>query len=395
MVDWRVPADEWDQFREYVKEKNDGLNGYLGREAEKAMREYADADGYGNIEDSVDRLVQATGRTPSDPFKEKNFSNLHQQSTTRVTVCVDEQIKDKFKSTVDQSDDTYGLAFARAIQVRRSGGRADRLERKLNRVAEDAEPILTKINEDSESDKLGIVDRNTIAICRKLVPGEGAQFTDDDLNTEIHAVAGRGSRASDPTLERYRELVLDRLGYELHPGVESNPRVDQTVWVPEHVAEEIAPEGVPAEVRRPVEQLDGDDRVRRIQLVVGRRAANRSSGKVSVPAPEINEDILNDAVSRSTTLSLMENATLSMPGIQIHQGKKSTSLRLDLEDLGEANRELFEDIMAYRNADLPSLPDEITKKTGTDCGEKSSPGSKLDTLAAAGEDAATDGGDPS
>jgi hypothetical protein len=395
MVDWRVPADEWDKFCEYVKEKNNGHDGYLGREAEKAMREYADIDGYGDIEDSLNRLVQATGRTPSDPYKEKNSSNLHQQSTTRVTVRVAEQIKNKFKSVVEESDDTYGLAFARAIQVRRSGGRADRLKQKLDRVAEDAEPILTKINEDSESDKLGIVDRNTIAICRKLVPNEGVQFTDDDLNTEIHSVAGRGSRASDPTLKRYRELVPDRLGYEPHPGVESNPTADQTVWVPEHVAEELAPEGVPAEARRPVEQLDRDDRIRRIQLVVGRRAANQSSGKVSVPAPEINEDILNDAVSRSTTLSLMKNTTLSTPGIQIHQGRKSTSLRLDLEDLGEANEELFKDIMAYRNADLSSLPDETTEKTGPDCGEKSSPGSKLDTLAAAGEDAATDGGDPS
>lgn len=393
-VDWQVPADEWERFREYVEEKNGSLDGYLGREAEAAMREYADVDGYDDIEDYVDRLIRAAGRTSSDPFK-KNSSRLHQQSTTRVTVRVDEWVKDEFRSAAEQSEDTYGLAFARAIQVRRDGGRAGRLERKLGRVVDDAESMLTKIDGDSEQDELGKVDRTTISICHGLVTDEGDQFTDDELNEEIHAVAGRGSRASDPTLERYRELVLDRLGYESDPGVESNPTVDQTVWVPEHVAEDIAPEGVPAEARRPVEQLDRDDRVRRIRLAVGRRAANRSSGEVSVRTTEIREDILKDAVSRSTTLSLMKDAELSIPGIKLHRNRQNASLQFDLQKLGEAEAELLEEIIAYRDAETSNLLDETTETTVTDYGADASTGSELDTLAVAGEDAAADGGEPS
>lgn len=395
MVDWQVPADEWERFREYVEEKNGGLDGYLGREAEAAMREYADADGYDDVEDRVDRLVRAAGRTPSDPFKEKNSSRLHEQETTRVTVRVDEWVKDEFRAAAEKSEDTFGVAFARAIHVRRDGGRAGRLERKLERVVEDAESMLTMIDEDSEPGELGKVDRNTIVICNRLVQDEGDQFMDDELNAEVHAVAGRGQKASDPTLERYRDLVIDRLGYEPHPIAESNPKVDQTVWVPAHVADDLAPDGVPAEVRRPVDQLDRDECVRRIRLVLGRRAGNRSSGKVSVRATEIHEDILEEAVSRSTTLSLMEEAALSMPGIQIHRSGQNASLRLDLQQLGEEDGELFEEIIAYRDAESESLLDETTETTVADYGATTSPGSELDTLADAGENAAADGGGPS
>lgn len=394
-LDWLVPADEWEQFREYVEEKNGGLDGYLGREAEAAMREYADADGYGSVEDRVDRLVRAAGRTPNDSFKEKNSSRLHEQETARVTVRVDEWVKDEFRAAAEKSEDTFGVAFGRAIHVRRDGGRAGRLERKLERVVEDAESMLTMIDEDSEPGELGKVDRNTIVICNRLVEEEGDQFTDSELDAEVHAVAGRGQQASDPTLERYRDLVLDRLGYEPHPLAESNPKVNQTVWVPAHVAEDLAPEGVPVEVRRPVDQLDRDDRVRRIQLVLGRRAGNRSSGKVSVRATEIHDDILNGLVSRSTTLSLMEEAALSMPGIEIHRNGQNASLRLDLQQLGGGEPELFEEIIAYRDAESPSLLDETTETTVADYGATTSPSSELDTLADAGKDAAADGGGPS
>lgn len=394
-VDWQVPADEWERFREYVEEKNGGTDGYLGREVEEAMREYAGVDGYEDIEDHVDRLVQAAGRTPSDPLKEKNSSRLHQQSTIRVTVRVDEVVKDEFRSAAEQSEDTYGLVLARAITARRDGGRAGRLERKLERVVEDAESMLTKIDGDSEQDELGTVDRNTITICHRLVTDEGDQFRDDELNAEIHAVAGRGQWASDPTIERYRKLVLDRLDYEPHPGVESNPKVDQTVWVPEDVAEEVMPEGVPVEARRPVEQLDSDDRVRRIQLEVGRRASNLRSGRVSVHTTEIQEGILMDAVSRSTTLSLMENAARSMPGVRFQHNGQNASLQLDLQDLGEAEAELFEEIIAYRDAETTSLLDETTETTVVDYGADASSETELDTLATAGEDAAADGVGPS
>jgi len=393
-LDWQVPTDEWQQFREYVEDKFGGLEGYLGREAEAAMREYADADGYAAVEDRVDRLVNAAGRTPSDPFKEKNSSRLHQQSTTRVTVRVDEWVKDRFREAASKSADTFGVAFARAIQVRRDGGRAGRLERKLDRVIDDAEGMLTFIDEDTDEGGLSKVDRNTIVICHRLAPDSDAQFTDDELNAEIHEIAGRGQRASDPTLERYRELVIDRLNYEPHPGAAANPSTDQTVWVPAHVAEEDAPDGVPVEVRRPTDQLDHDDRVRRIQLVLGRRAGNRSSGKVSVRATEIQEDVLDDAVTRSTTLSLMEHAALSMPGIDIHRNGTNASLRLNLQELGEGEPELFEEIIEYRDAETNSLLDETTETTVADYGATQSAGPDMDTLSKAGEDAATDGGGP-
>jgi hypothetical protein len=43
--------------------------GYLGREAELAMKQYIDADGYARVEALVDRLVSAAGRSPDNATK--------------------------------------------------------------------------------------------------------------------------------------------------------------------------------------------------------------------------------------------------------------------------------------------------------------------------------------
>jgi hypothetical protein len=72
-LDWRVPTDEWTRFREYVQDQNGSLDGYLGREAEAAMREYADLDGYDGVEDRISQLYEAAGYSSSArPLREKN-----------------------------------------------------------------------------------------------------------------------------------------------------------------------------------------------------------------------------------------------------------------------------------------------------------------------------------
>lgn len=42
LLDWRVPEAEWERFVEHVENEFGSIEGYLGREAEAAMREYAD-----------------------------------------------------------------------------------------------------------------------------------------------------------------------------------------------------------------------------------------------------------------------------------------------------------------------------------------------------------------
>lgn len=73
-VDWRVPAREWRRFLSYIDDEDRNLQGYKGREVESAMEEWIGKDGGDELEELVDRLVQAAGRRPEDPEEKKNLS---------------------------------------------------------------------------------------------------------------------------------------------------------------------------------------------------------------------------------------------------------------------------------------------------------------------------------
>lgn len=391
MLDWYVPAQPWERFRTHVESEFGSLEGYLGREAEAAMKEYSDLDGYQGIEDRVDRLVRAAGRTPGEASEQKN--NLASQETVRVTVRVDSDVKDEFSKVVDGGDDTLGVAFARAIRTYREGGRPARLERKLDRVLDDAESLLSELNEDDESGGLNKVQRNTITICDRLPE----QFTDDELNSEIHDVAGRGDKASDPTLERYREAVIDRLGVVPHPQAAAD------VWVPESVARDYAPEGVPRECYLPVSQLDRTERVRRIKLAAARRAKKRRDGSYTVKATTIQEDVLDGEVSRSTALDLISEAEFA-DCFSTKRTDTGILLRVDLSEGVNADGnfdlsllddpDFWRDVVEYADVDTDGLLSPTTETTVDDWTDSNSPAqvsSKMDELTGA----ATDGGGPS
>jgi len=381
-LDWRVPTSEWEQFREFVQNKHGGLDGYLGYEAEAAMKEYADLDGGDEVEQIVDRLVEAAGRRPESLTG--NQTDFSQTETTRVQVRVERRVKDTFRTQAEEGDDNYGVAFARALRSHREGGRYGRLKRKLNRVTDDAESLLEEMDDSERSDGLNKVDRNTLVICNRL----GDQFTDDELNSEIHDIAGRGQYASDPTLEKYRDLVFERLGVEPHP------HAAKTVWVPKERAAELVPDGTPRECRQPVQLLDRDDRVRRIQLTLGRRAAKRSSGRMTARTPTIRKDVLDGKVSVASTLELMEIAQMT-EGFHLDRSGDSAALRVDLSVVQEMEIDLMEEIIAYRDAETDSLLGETTGTTVDQFTDGSpSPqdaGARLETLAGA----VTDGGGPS
>ena len=385
-VDWKVPEAEWERFQEFVEEKHGSLDGYLGYEAESAMKEYADLDGGDVVEGIVDDFVRAAGRRPENGYGD----DLNAEDTTRVQVRVDELVKDEFRKTAKQNDhETFGKAFARAIRTHCDGGRYGRLERKLSRVKDDAEDLLSEMNPSSEDGGLSAVERRTITICNRLPD----QFTDDELVEEISDVAGSGARASNPTIEQYRELVTGRLDVEPHPNA------PKTVWVPEEVAADLAPEGTPRVCRQPVELLDRDERIRRLQLVVGRRAAKRSTGRVRVNTSDIREDVFEHDVSKSSVLDLMEAAAVTR-GFTLDRNSETASLRVDLNTVADADPELFETIIEYRDGDAGDLLGDTTETTVTDYADGDSPSgpsspddvaSQMDALT----NAVTDGGGPS
>jgi len=330
-LDWLVPAEEWQRFRDYVEREFGAIDGYLGRQAEAAMREYADEDDYNSIEEKIDRLVEAAGRRPSATSKEKK-SELASQETTRVTVKVEAEVKDKFRAVAADSENTFGVEFARAIRTYRDGGRAARVERKLDRVLDDAAGLLAELTDSNADESLSHVERKTIAVANEL-PQE---FKDDHLVETIEEVAGV---SSEPSIKKYRERVTERLDVEPHPNVSD-------LWIPSETAEEMAP-GQPRECRQPADRLDREDRIRRIQYAIGRAAATRSSGRARADATEIRDQVLNQSVTKTTTLELMRDAA-KQHGFEIDE-KNTVSLKVNLQTLAEEQSGFYEAIIEYRD----------------------------------------------
>ena len=373
-LDWRVPAAEWGRFREYVENEYGSLDGYLGREAEAAMQAYADADGLDGVEDKIDRLVRAAGRTPEDRDKEKNNSYQPDAETTRVTARVDECVKDEFRAVVDTQDKDrkYGQALARALDTHRNGGRAGRLERKLDRVVDDAEAFLEQTSAESSETKVGKHERCVIGIANELA----GEFVDDELERTIREVA---NVHSEPAIEQYREDVTARLEVEPHPNVPH-------LWISSEKAEQLNP-GVPAECRRPVGHLDSSERVERIRLALGRRAARCKSGRITVPADEVRDTILEKEVKRGATLSLMRSAA-QVVGIDIDEDASPAKLRINLSTLQETEPDLTRRIITYRDETREGL---LAETTETEMSDYTNTNTEADASGAAA--AATDGGE--
>ena len=70
-LNWAVPSSELEKFRRFVEYHHGQINGYMAREVEKAMMEYAEFDEYSEVEDLVNRLVSAAGRTLADLEEKK------------------------------------------------------------------------------------------------------------------------------------------------------------------------------------------------------------------------------------------------------------------------------------------------------------------------------------
>lgn len=350
MLDWLVPTTEWQRFREHVQDEHGSLDGYLGRAAERAMREYADTDGYNEVEDRVDRLVQAAGRHPETVFEEK--TSLSEQATTRVTVRVDQAVKDDFRRVADASDDPYGVEFARAIRAYRDGGRAARLERKLDRILDDAEALLGELEDADGDGGLSVREQRVIRICNRLPDGG---FSDEELVAEIQDVAG----SSKPTIQDYREAVIERLEFEPHPNTKT------LVWISPGEAAEIVPEGAPEVCRRPLFTLDRDARVERLQYAVGRRAFGNSQGRAIVDTANIEKGVFGGDVSRSTVLEYMEEAALD-DGYAINRSGDTASLLCRLEDVADSDPEFFRALREYHESDADDLLSPVTTTTVDD-----------------------------
>jgi hypothetical protein len=355
-LDWRVPQQEWTHFREFVEDEHGSISGYLGREAEKAMREYIDMDGYGEIEERVNQLVQAAGRTTQSSLKNKK-GKLEGGEKTRVTVQVEEDIKNEFRRFVSDSEHTLGVEFATAIRAYRDGGRPARLESKLDRILDDVTDILGELDTTAdESGSLSAKQRKVIAICDRL----DKSFHDDELVEAIDEIAGRSDRASQPTREEYRDVVTNRLNVEPHPNT------DDLLWIPAEEAKQYAGEGVPRVCRQRVSTLDRSERVERIRLAVGCEAAKRTNGEYAESVTTIRKQVLDSEVSRPTAAAMIRDAA-NVEGFEVVDSPEVT-LRVYLGIVKEDEPELQEDVLEYANADSDGLLSSSVDAKVTDYG---------------------------
>lgn len=292
-VNWRLPADEWDAFRDYVYDKHGEIKGKLGDEVEQAMIEYIDADQWAVVERKVDRLISAAGRTPDDHAEIKSPSQ-----SSGETVCararVPPGVKEDFSAFVQQTDHRHGIIFTRALHERRSGGRADRVAQKLDRVLNDAESLLADANPDAD-EGVGPVERRTVAIIDRLrTNGEIGQLLDQDLEEAIR----KQGLESDPSIDKYRNRVIDRLDYVTH-------RANPELWVPK--GSKFAPDpDSPALDRKSYSNLSHEEKVRGLQIELARRASN--SGRAQIGVDEARQEVFADQPSASHCRELMADA---------------------------------------------------------------------------------------
>jgi len=373
-VDWRVPSDEWDAFIDYVHDEHGEIRGYVAREVERAMLEWVDGDDYAPVEDLVDRLVQAAGRTPANLMEKKPVSDHPDgEETNRVHCRVDGEVKDDFAAFVKEtSNDRLGVALARALRQRRDGGRSRRVREKLERVADDAEGLLAEAA-DGE-DGLSLRERRTVAICRRL----GEQFTQDELEDAIGDVAGD----SDPTVRDYTEKVLSRLEYVEHPR-------NGDLFIPKDDAENIAADlgapspDAPAIDRKPYDSLSRPEKVRGVRIELARDALT-SGGKGQVDPATVRQDIFEDRPSPGHAQDILRLAG-DADGFDVATRHGKERLRVDLVDVTDP------DILeaARDDTDRASPADGSGPASGSRRGRMSS---SREPQGSTGEDTVRDGG---
>lgn len=396
-LDWFVPSDEWDRFLRYVESEYGETDGNVSREVERAIREWLDSDEFASVEEKVDRLVQAAGRTPSNlGEKKQTVDHPGGEETERVYAYVAEDLKEAFAVDARNAGEQPGTYLARALRARRNGGRSRRVEKKLGRILDDAEALLSEV--DPDGDGMPLRERRTVAICQRL----GRQFTRDELDEAIAAVAGD----SDPTLRTYREKVLDRLDNTTHPA-------NADLFIPEDEARAIASgtdrpsPDAPAIDRKDYADLSRSEKGRGLRIALAREAT-RNDGRYRFDAEEIRRDVFDGQPSEGHARDLMDLAA-DAEGFEATRRHGKVWLQVDLRDV--TDEEVLSEVRrvsSETDADSPDDgepgetegggPGETDANPGLDADEPGDAAARLAALDAATRETAerirTDGGEP-
>lgn len=301
-IDWLVPHEPWRRWREAVFDERGELGGVLSREAERAMREYIDADRGADVE----KLTKAVGEAVApdamadEGEKQDIGTEDFQGPRDRVQVRVAPDLKDNFKAYAKEHapDDNFGEVLARAFRADLLGGRDGRIRRLLARIAAGVGADIPEATRDAldvdERPGAAATDAGADAVDRppewadvplaewqdlaanrrrrkayriadRLVDDpETDEFPRDELERATREIAG----SSDPTLARYRDAVPEVLDHVIHPK-------NADFYVPVEKATEYGydPDALAVE-NKPREAWTTDDKTEALQAALLRQPAD-------------------------------------------------------------------------------------------------------------------------
>lgn len=212
-VNAKVPPGVVEGFDEKVRETYGRTGEIAGSVLEMELRAVFGQGELAAIEDAVDGVAPTS---VSDDQRKKIPQVDHNRSdTVFVRRRIGEDLRDRIDELVNRDDTPYRSRSGFVTKIMWGyvdGGSASRIVSKLDRI--ESGDNAADSEDDAETSNKSVKERKTDAIVAEL----GDEFVDDALEAAIHEHAGRGDRASDPTVRKYREIVLeDRLDVKQLP----------------------------------------------------------------------------------------------------------------------------------------------------------------------------------
>lgn len=360
---WSVPAQDWERFETYVREKWGDDGAHVRFELEKAMEEFIERDG--DLAEAESLLQEAVGLSELSSSTEETITrDVSPENKRQVGYRVREVLKDEFTTFVAEefndgtsgrygglsdSHVSYGEALAAAINEYRDGGRG-------RRVRELVEATITGATDsgrenDSVESKSGTDEELSTAPDLSTTAGEseagsaddlpdveprlvlsvadelGEQFTERDLRkTVVQHLNAEYDEFPGKLIEEYSEAALDQLAVVQHPSKEE-------LYISESMREEITVWS----------DLNKDLRAARLRRLVAADALD--AGKTRHPVGyrdviELFKENLDDGPSVQYAYDLMDAAADGAEGFVYKKIRGEKQLRVDLT---KVNRSVLED----------------------------------------------------
>lgn len=359
-IQWSVSVSDWETFTDQIETIEGRVNDRLiRRHLESAIEEYTDNDRFAEIEEIADRFVRAAGRRPVALTEEKDSPvptsppSRRRGETMEIARHIDPSRREAVDELAAETGENQGQLLSNALYAYGHGGRAARLEEKLQRIADPAEELLAALADEAD-DGIDAVTRRTISIANRLSDGG---FNHTEL---INAIEAEGLR-SDETIEKYEKRVLNYLGYALHP----NPDVTH-VYLPEEKVRQIAEKNgwpspdAPAVDRLPYSNLRRDQKVTGIKAYLARRAGRNEGVVQSIDT--IHDELFDGHGKRQHIKKLAEEAAESA-AYELFTSSTSGRelLRIHPNEISEDIREVI-----HEPASEPSQSDPEAEESAPD-----------------------------